>query len=218
MRSVLKKKEKKEVDRAVGRCLLWSDIPLNITKNNPFWQPMHDAIVVVGQGYKSPTFEELQRPILQEEKKDINSRLAEFKQSWEISRCTMMSDGWIDRKDRSLLNFLVHCPRGTVFIKSVDASTHVKDATLLCELMDAFIQEIGLHNVVQIITDNATNYVATGRLLMERYCSLFWTPCAAHCIDLMLEDMGKTSFIKEVIDQARSISSSYITILLFLAS
>jgi hypothetical protein len=50
-----------------------------------------------------------------------------------------MSDGWTDRKGRSLLNFLVHCPRGTMFIKSVDASTHVKDAALLCELMDAFI-------------------------------------------------------------------------------
>jgi hypothetical protein len=40
---------------------------------------------------------------------------------------------------------------------------------------------------------------------MERYPSLFWTPCAAHCIDLMLEDMEKTSSIKEVIDQTRSV-------------
>jgi hypothetical protein len=189
----------------VERCLFWSDIPLSITKNNPFWQPMCDAIVVVGPRYKIPTFEELWGPILQEEKVDINSILAEFKKSWEISGCTVMSDGWTDRKGRSLLNFLVHCPRGTMFIKSIDASAHVKYATLLCELMDAFIQEIGVHNVVQIITDNATNYVATGRLLMERNCSLFWTPCATHCIDLMLKDMGKTSFIKEVIDQARSI-------------
>jgi hypothetical protein len=54
IRSVLKKKEKKEADRVVGRCLFWSDIPLSITKNNPFWQPMCDFIVVVGPGYKSP--------------------------------------------------------------------------------------------------------------------------------------------------------------------
>jgi hypothetical protein len=202
---VLNKKEKKEADMVVGRCLFWSDIPLSITKNNPFWQSMCDAIVVVGPGYKIPTFEELRGAILQEEKKDIKSRLPEFKQSWEISRCTVMSDGWIDRKGMSLLNFLVHCPRGTMFIKSIDASTHMKDATLLCELMDAFIREISLHNVVQIITYNATNYVAVGRLLMERYCSLFWIPCVGQCIVLMLEDMGKTSLIKEVIDQAWSV-------------
>jgi hypothetical protein len=85
IRSMLKKKEKKEADKVVGRCLFWSDIPLSITKNNPFWQPMCDAIVVVGPGYKNPTFEELRGPILQQEKKDNNSRLAEFKTSWEIS-------------------------------------------------------------------------------------------------------------------------------------
>ena len=84
-----------------------------------------------------------------------------------------MSDCWTNRKGRTLLNFLVHCPRGTMFIKSVDASTHLKDAALLCELMDGFIQEIGLHNVVQIITKNAANYVVVGRLLMRRYRSLF---------------------------------------------
>ena len=105
-----------------------------------------------------------------------------------------MSNGWIDDKGRTLINFLVHCPRGTMFIKSVVASAHVKDAALLCELMDGFIQDIGVHNVVQVITDNATNYVAAGRMLMDRYPSLFWTPCAAHCIDLMLEDMGKIPF------------------------
>jgi hypothetical protein len=101
-----------------------------------------------------------------------------------------MSDGWTDGKGRTLLNFLVHCPKGTMFIKSVDASAHVKDATLLCELLHGFIEEIGVHHVVQIVTDNATNYMVVGRMLMERHSTVFWTPCAAHCIDLMLEDVG----------------------------
>jgi hypothetical protein len=48
----------------------------------------------------------------------------ELKQSWDISGWTVMSDGWTDRKGRTLLNFLVHFSRGTMFIKSVDASTH----------------------------------------------------------------------------------------------
>ena len=42
-------------------------------------------------------------------------------------------------------------------------------------------------------------------MLMDRYPYLFWNPCIAHCIDLMLEDMGKTPFIKVVIDQVRAI-------------
>jgi hypothetical protein len=137
--SLVKKREKEEADMVMGRCLYWSDIPLRITKNNLFWQLMCDVIVVVGPGYKSATFEELWGKILQVEKKDINSRLTELKQSWDISRCTVMFDGSTDRKGRTLLNFSVHCLRGIMFDKSVDASTHVKDATLLCELMDGFI-------------------------------------------------------------------------------
>jgi hypothetical protein len=68
IKSVVKKKEKQEADRVMGRCLFWSDLPLSITKTNPFWQPMCDAIVVVGPGYKSATYEELRGPILQAEK------------------------------------------------------------------------------------------------------------------------------------------------------
>jgi hypothetical protein len=90
--SMLKKKEKKEAYRAMERCLFWSDIPLSITKNNPFWQSMSDAIVVVGPGYKNPTFEELLRPILQA-KKDINSILAEFKQSWCLMPLLLLAQG-----------------------------------------------------------------------------------------------------------------------------
>ena len=111
----------------------------------------------------------------------------------------------LDGKGRTLINFLVHCHRGTMFIKSIDASAYVKDAALLSELMDGFIQDIGVHNIVQIITNNAANYVVAGKMLMKRDSTLFWTPCATHCIDLMSKDIGKIPFIKEVIDQARSI-------------
>src|ERR1043165_5721355 len=35
---------------------------------------------------------------------------------------------------------------------------------------------------------------------------MFWTPCAAHCIDLMLEDIGKIPKVKKVIQKAISLS------------
>jgi hypothetical protein len=206
IRSMVKQKEKEEADKLVGKCFLWSDIPFNIAKNNPFYQPMFDAVVVVGPGYKAPTYEELRGPILQNEKLDCASRLEELKGSWEITGCTVMSDGWTDQKGRTLLNFLVNCPKGTMFVKSVDASAHVKDASLLCDLLDEFIREVGPQHVVQVITDNAANYVVAGRMLMQRYPTLFWTPCVAHCIDLILEDMGKIPYIRDIVESAKSIT------------
>jgi hypothetical protein len=73
-----------------------------------------------------------------------------------------------------------------MFIKCIDASTYVKDEQLLYALLDNFIQEIGPQYVFQGIMDNAAKYVVVGKLLMERYQSLYWTPCISHSIDLML--------------------------------
>jgi hypothetical protein len=174
------KKEKQEANRVVGRCLFWSDISLSITKNNPFFQSMCDVIAIVGLKYKFPTYKKLQGGgILQSEKNDICTRLEDLKKSSETTGCTVVSNGWTDGKGRTLINFLVHFPRVTVFIKSVDALAHVKDATLLCKLLDGFIQEIGLQHVVQIITDNAANYVVVDKLLMERCSGIHVLPIAS---------------------------------------
>ena len=40
-------------------------------------------------------------------------------------------------------------------------------------------------------------------LLMEKRKHLFWSPCAAHCIDLILEDIASMKQIKETLDQAK---------------
>ena len=66
----------------------------------------------------------------------LTQRLVELNESWEITKCTVKSYGWIDGKGRPILNFLFNCPKGSMFFKSIDASTYVKDAQLLCELFD----------------------------------------------------------------------------------
>eukprot|EP00253_Pinus_taeda_P018293 PITA_18293 len=116
-----------------------------------------------------------------------------------------MSDGWTDQRNRTIINFLVFIPQGTMFLKSVDASDKVKDGHLLFQLLDQVVEE-GVANVVQIITDNASNYVLAGKLLEEKYKTIFWTPCAAHCIDLMLEDIGKLDWVRNTVDHAKSIT------------
>lgn len=93
-----------------------------------------------------------------------------------------------------------------MFLKSVDASDRVKDAHMLLQLLDEVVEEVGVENVVQIITENASNYVLAGKLLEEKHPTIFWTPCAAHCIDLMLEDIGKIDWIKNTVEHAKCIT------------
>jgi len=42
---------------------------------------------------------------------------------------------------------------------------------------------------------------------MEKRKYLFWSPCAAHCIDLILEDFGLTKSVKKILDDAEMITS-----------
>ncbi|RVW84814.1 hypothetical protein CK203_048615 [Vitis vinifera] len=67
-------------------------------------------------------------------------------------------------------------------------------------------KEVGEENVVQVVTDNEASFKAAGMLLMEKRKHLFWSPYAAHCIDLMLEDIGSMKRIKETLDQAKMIT------------
>ena len=89
--------------------------------------------------------------------------------------------------------FLVNSYADTWFMKSIDAFGTLKNGELMFKYLDDVVEEIGEENVVQAITDNAYNYVNAGMRLMEKRRRLWLTPCAAHCIDLMLEDIGKVN-------------------------
>ena len=80
-----------------------------------------------------------------------------------------MGDGWTDGRHRSLINFLVYCPKGITFIKSVDAFTVMIDAQFLCNLFSEIVDIVGASNVVHLVTDNGSNFKAVGRLLNEKY-------------------------------------------------
>ncbi|XP_059072695.1 uncharacterized protein LOC131873658 [Cryptomeria japonica] len=164
---------------------------------------MVDAIAICGAGFKAPSDFELSGPILIELVADVKATLEDQREIWKKG-CTIMIDGWTDRRNQTLLNFLVSSAGGTMFMKSIDASTHSKNATYLCEVIEV-IYEVGEENVVQVVTDNAANYVAAGKLLMERHPSIFWSPCAAHCVKFMLEDIGKIAWIRTCVEKAKNI-------------
>lgn len=63
-----------------------------------------------------------------------------------------------------------------------------------------------MKNVIQIITKSEERYINVANKLRDALPSVFWTPCAAHCIDLILEDFKKLDWINNILEQAKSIS------------
>ncbi|KAI5412253.1 hypothetical protein KIW84_057060 [Lathyrus oleraceus] len=74
-------------------------------------------------------------------------------------------------------------------------------------MIDVVVEEVGEDNVVQVVTDNAANYKASSEILMRKRNKLYWTPCAAHCLDLMLEDLEKKISVHEDIGSRTSLIS-----------
>lgn len=62
---------------------------------------------------------------------DVKKHVEGYCNVWKRTRCTLMADEWTDQYGQTLINFLVYCPKGTTFLKSVDASEACKGTTFL---------------------------------------------------------------------------------------
>lgn len=204
--SAKSKEDKHYVDMQWALFFYECGVPFNAAAARQF-QIAIEATAQFGSGYKPPTPYQLGEPLLQEAVKSTNTMREEHERAWKHYGCTLMSDGWSDRRGRHLINFLVNSPEGTYFLESVDASSEVHDAYMLADLLEKKVDEIGRDKVVQVVTDNGANYKAAGKLLMERIPTLFWSPCAAHCLDLMLEDIGNLKEFKKPIARARRVTT-----------
>jgi hypothetical protein len=77
---------------------------------------------------------------------------------------------------------------------------------LLYKLFRDVVLFVGLENIMHMVTDNAFNYVVVGKLLVEEFPSIFWSPCATHYINLMLQDVGRLHSICSVVDHVSNIT------------
>lgn len=188
--SIFKKSLREEANLEVASFLYNNAISFNVVKSEEF-QRMCETIARHGVGYKPPSYHDVRVKYLKQKVEMTKKIVEEHRAVWKKVGCSIMTDGWTDTRRRTIINFLVNSPKGTVFLKSIDASNITKTADKIFKMIDEVVEEVGEENVVQVVTDNAANYKAAGALLMQKRKNLYWTPCAAHCIDLMLEDFEK---------------------------
>ncbi|XP_031378300.1 uncharacterized protein LOC116193697 [Punica granatum] len=165
-----------------------------------------DVIASMGAGYKGLGFHDLWGYLLTKNVEEVRKYVDSYRPIWKEMDCTIMADGWTDQCRRTLINFLVYCPKGIVFLKSVDASDASKTGEMLYKLFREVVLFVGQENVVHFVTDNAANYVAVGHLLEQEFRTIFWSPCAAHCINLILGDIGKLDKVNDIVTHAAKIT------------
>ncbi|RVW79581.1 hypothetical protein CK203_051710 [Vitis vinifera] len=189
----------------ITRWIYEATIPFNAV-TYPSFQPMIEAIGQYGVGMKGPTLHEVRVTNLKKELTLTKDLMKDHMVEWKKNGCSIMSDGWTDKKERTLVNFLVNCSKGTMFMQSIDASSMIKTGEKMFELLDKWVEQVSEENVIQVKTDNHSSYMMAGRLLELKRPHLYWTPCAAHYLDLMLEDIRKLPNIKRTLERAISLN------------
>ncbi|KAL5709510.1 hypothetical protein ACHQM5_020190 [Ranunculus cassubicifolius] len=202
---VIPGKEKDAVHVAISWFLY--DVGLSLDAvNSPYFQPMIDAIAKNGTAVEGPSYHDVRGWILKNSVNSMNELLDKYKATWERNGCSVLVDEWTIETGRTLLNIFVHCAEGTMYLKTFDVSETLNSPDVLYEIFKGVVEEVGVSNVLQVITDGAEHYLIAGGKLTETFRTMYWTPCAARSLNLMLEDVGKIEGINVTLEQAKSVT------------
>ncbi|XP_059664281.1 uncharacterized protein LOC132310058 [Cornus florida] len=125
-----KKKLRGRACATFARWMYDAGIAFNTIKYDSFAEVI-EAIGHYGPGMKPPSYHEVRVPLLRKELDNTNALMNDHREEWSKFGCSLMADGWTDKRGRTLLNFLVNSPKGTMFIESIDTSSFLKDGKML---------------------------------------------------------------------------------------
>ncbi|CAH1415406.1 unnamed protein product [Lactuca virosa] len=209
-----------QLDQEIARMFSTGGLPFNLARNPHYLRAFQFAANNKIDGYVPPGYNKLRTTLLQKEKDNVHRLLEPLRSTWKEKGVTIVSDGWSDPTRKPLINFMATSSNGPLFLKAVNCFGEVKDIFYIVELMKEVINEIGHQNVVQIITDNATNCKAAGEIIESQFAHLYWTPCVVHTLNLALKNIcsprnvetneltyEQCSWIKEVHEDALAIKN-----------
>ncbi|CAI5978358.1 unnamed protein product [Closterium sp. NIES-64] len=193
-------------DQVAHNCLdyLWAaavaenDLAFNASKSKSI-QAFVDAAFMYAKPYTLPTPYKVSDPLLDKLKADSEDLLRPLKESWKTSGCLLSIDGWTDIKSRGFVCVIAQNDTAPVIVDIVDSKSAKKTGDYLATLIQGAIITVGPKHVVQVVMDNASNNKNAASKLSADYPHIFFTNCAAHCLDLMLHDIGKIPAVKLVI-------------------
>ncbi|XP_051137959.1 uncharacterized protein LOC127256154 [Andrographis paniculata] len=192
-------------ERSVALFFFENNLDFRVARSSSYRQ-MLDAVRKCGNGFLPPSADSLKTTWLERIKSEVNSQSKEAEREWALTGCTVVAEKWTDNKSRALINFLVSSPTRSFFHRSVDVSLYYKNTKYLSDLFDSVVQDLGQENVVQIIMDDNLNCPALANHIQQNYGPVFVTPCAARCMNAILDDFCRVDWINRCILQAQAIT------------
>ncbi|KAG8501725.1 hypothetical protein CXB51_003899 [Gossypium anomalum] len=171
---------RQKIGEAISKFLIYERLPFQLA-SSPWLYNLIQVSTEVGQGVKLPTPYEVSDVYLESEYQRVRNWVNGLKTHWKELGATLICD---------------------VDVSSVRS----RDAEFYYSSLDSVVEEIGENYIVQIVTHNEAAIKAAGKKLMLKRKHLYWTSCAAHCLDLCLEDIGKRPSVAKVLDEAKKVT------------
>jgi hypothetical protein len=194
---------KLRLGKAFSKWFQSDDIP-GRKLDNPYARAAIKLAQQLGEGVPIPTGREIDGTYLDMNYDDLKNHMEEAKENWGEFGVTVMCDSWTGPTKMCIINFMIFCNGRMFFHKTVNATGLVQNAEFLYDcIKEVVVEEIGAQFVVQIVTDNGSNYKKACKKLTSEYKHITWQPCVAHTINLMLKDIACFPEVEEVVDSAK---------------
>lgn len=197
--------DRRDLDILWAKFFYEANVPFAVARN-PIFQEAVMKTASFRKPYVPPSYHDIRTKLLGQVKRDLEGKLdSRLKESLRKFGGTLAMDGWSSVSSRPLVNAMLVTPAGELFLGAVDTTGKEKTAMYMASIMVKFIKQVGPENVVQVCTDNASVMINASRLVVEDYPHIFIQGCATHAMDLLLEDWGKASWVKETLEKAKGL-------------
>ncbi|CAI7882133.1 unnamed protein product [Closterium sp. NIES-53] len=137
----------------------------------------------------------------------IEAALTPISASWRRDGVTVASDMFSDKAGRPQANVLLINDSGVVFVESIDTKMEMKTGSYIAGILRPIIEKVGPENIVALCFDGGSNYAAACRELMTEYPHIEHILCATHVLDLLMEDIGKMGWAKDIVTRGDTLIS-----------
>jgi hypothetical protein len=94
---------------------------------------------------------------------------------------------------------MITCLGGNVFIGSIN-TIEQNDAHYICNAFVGYIETIRVDNILQICINNVLSMKRATNLLIHHFPNIYFQGCGVHYMDLLLEDGGKVTWVKRIVN------------------
>jgi hypothetical protein len=211
--------KRKELDEKWAIFFYQANVPFNVVRHPSFTAAVR-ATLRARFDYEPPSYHAMRTTLIEPTKKHVEAEVKKAtKQSIEVYGATICMDGWDNVTRRPLMNVILSCPTGDIFLGSINTTGNKKTKAYIAIELKKFIEDVGPRFVIQICTNNAINMLGAMDDIVMTYPHIFKQGCAAHALDLMLEDWAKIDQFKDLIHKAKHVCiymrNHHVTMVLF---